>query len=78
VGTTINWGPVEDRAIIARYHSVGETYAEVDMQRAPTFNAAFGHESPPEVREWPVDAILRGIRNRITQKVVPPLIRYLA
>lgn len=77
-GLEITWGAIEDGSVIARYDPPGNTYAEVDMQRPPTFSIAFRHGSQLPIQDWPVDIILQRTRNYITQKVIPPLLPYLA
>jgi hypothetical protein len=70
--------PFEGRAVIAKVPVPFGTYAEVSMQRPPTFGIAFGKHSPDFVQGFGVVNILNHIRRYITEMVVPPLIRYLA
>ncbi len=69
-------GPV-DRAPIARYPTVDETGAKVNVHLTPTFNIGFGQRAPKQLRGLPVPDKLAEIHRYITNKVVPPLAPYL-
>jgi hypothetical protein len=73
-----NWTPVENRAEIARYFSPTGDYAEVDMQRPPTFYVAFGKGSPGAVYGTRVETVLKDIHQWITNYVIRPLAPTLA
>jgi hypothetical protein len=75
-GVEIVWGAVKEDAVIARYDPPGNTYAEVDMQRPPTFSIAFRQGPQLPIEDWPVDIILQRALNYISQKVVSPLLRF--
>jgi hypothetical protein len=76
VGTP-NWEPFEGRAEVLRYYSPTGAYAEVDMQRPPTFFVTFGKGAPAAIYGYRVEAVLRGILAYVTRKVIDPLVPYL-
>jgi hypothetical protein len=73
-----DWGAIEGRAtVIARYFSPTGNYAEIDMQRPPTFYVAFGEGSPDAIYGVGVENVLDEIWKWVTNKIVPELITYL-
>jgi hypothetical protein len=73
----LRWGPVEDRAPIARYPAFDKTGAEVDVNLHPTFSVSFGKRIPEGVPELSVPHILRVIHRRIVRNVLPDLKEFL-
>jgi hypothetical protein len=71
------WGVIEGRAEIMRYFSPTGVYAEVDMQKPPTFFVAFGKGAPDVIYGAPVEGVLSELYKWIIRKVVPPLAPYL-
>ena len=74
----MGWGPVEDRAEIARYAAFDEAGAEVDVYLDAQFSVSFGKRRPEGVPGLAVPQILRDIHRRIDRKVLPPLKDFLA
>jgi hypothetical protein len=74
----ISTEPFEGRAVIAKFDVPFGTYAEVSMQRPPTFGIVFGECSPDFVQGFGVASTLANIQRYITEMVVRSLIRYLA
>jgi hypothetical protein len=74
----ISTEPFEGRTVIAKFDVPFGTYAEVSMQRPPTFGIVFGEDSPDFVQGFGVASTLTNIQRQITEMVVRPLIRYLA
>ena len=73
------WGhPIENGAVIADYTPSLYSYSEMDMTNLPALDIAFGQRSQVELHGWPVVPTLKGLRNYIVRRVIPPLIRYLA
>ncbi len=72
-----NWGAIEGRTEILRYFSPTGDYAEVDMQKPPTFFVAFGKGSPDVIYGARVESVLSELYKWITRKVVPPLRPFL-
>jgi hypothetical protein len=75
-GVEIIWGAIQEDAVIARYDPPGDTYAEVDMQRPPTFSIAFKQGPQLPIEAWPVEVILQRTLNYINQKVIRPLLPF--
>jgi hypothetical protein len=71
------FGPIENRAPIARYPAVDETGAEVDVQLTPNFSIAFGQRAPKQLRGMPVPHRLRHIHSHITEEVLRLLVPFL-
>ena len=70
--------PFDDRAVIAKFAVPLGTYAEVSMQRPPTFGIAFGERSPDIIQGHGVHRILTLLSRFVNEIVVPPLLKYLA
>ena len=77
VGTPA-WEPFEGRAVVLRYHSPTGAYAEVDMQRPPTFFVAFGKGVPDAIYGYRVEAALQETLKYMNRKVIAPLLPFLA
>ncbi len=71
------FGPVKDRAPIARHPAVDDTGAEVNMQFTPTLSIAFGQTAPKQLRGLPVPDRLSHIHRHIVRKVLSPLGEFL-
>jgi hypothetical protein len=69
--------PFDDRAVIAKFTVPFGTYAEVSMQRPPTFGIVFGERSPDLVQGHGVHRILTALSQFVNEIVVPPLVKYL-
>jgi hypothetical protein len=68
----------DDRAVIAKIVVPLGGYAEVSMQKPPTFGIAFGESSPDIIQGHGVQRILDHISRFVNEVVVPPLVKYLA
>jgi len=68
------FGPIEDRAPIARYPAFDETGTEVDMNLTPAVSIGFGQRAPKQLRGMPVTDRLRHIHSYIIEKVIRPLV----
>ncbi len=68
---------VEDRAPIARYPTVDQTGAKVNVKLTPTFSIGFGHRAPKQLRGMSVPDRLRRIHRYVAKKVLPNLVGYL-
>jgi hypothetical protein len=73
----MRWGPVEDRAPIARYPASDKTGEEVDVYLHPDFSVSFGERVPEGIPRLAVPQVLRDIHRRIVRKVLPPLQEFL-
>ena len=74
----ISTEPFEGRAVIAKFDVPFGTYAEVNMQRPPTFGIVFGERSPDFTQGFGVVSSLANIQRYVTESVVSPLVKYLA
>jgi hypothetical protein len=68
----MNWRTLHDNKVIAKYPP-----AE-GMNVFPLFGVGFGQEAPIGARGWPIDYILRWLRDSINEKVVSPLEEHLS
>jgi hypothetical protein len=71
------FSPVVDRAIVLRYLSAPDAWAEVNMQRPPSLYIAFGEGSPKTIYRAPVESVLTEIHKWMVDKIFPQLVPYL-
>ena len=77
---TQNWPSLEvgRKVEISRYSSAVGVYAGPDLQKPPEFFIAFGEGSPEAVVGSSVVSGLMEIHRDITERILPPLLPYLA
>ena len=77
---TQNWPSLKvgEQVEISRYSSVPGIYVGPDLQKPPEFFIAFGEGSPEAVVGGSVVSGLREIHKDIMERILPPLLPYLA
>lgn len=77
---TQDWPPLEvgRKVEISRYSSAVGIYAGPDLQKPPEFFIAFGEGAPEAVVGSSVVSGLKEIHRDITERILPPLARYLS